>query len=67
MVGRARACYDRRGANQENALNQNTLYLVVGALAVAVVAMGIYIWREEAKPDGVELRIDDSGISVQEK
>ena len=55
------------GANQENALNQNTLYLVVGALAVAVVAMGIYIWREEAKPDGVELRIDDSGISVQEK
>ena len=47
-------------------MKQNQLYLIIGALIVAVVALGIYVWREESKPDGVELRIDDSGISIQE-
>ena len=47
-------------------MKQNQLYLIIGALIVAVIALGIYVWREESKPDGVELRIDDSGISIQE-
>jgi hypothetical protein len=47
-------------------MNQNKLYMVIGALLVAVLALGIYVYREESKPDGVELRIDESGISVQE-
>ena len=47
-------------------MHQNRLYLVVAILAAAVIAMGVYIWREESKPDGVELRIDENGISVQE-
>lgn len=47
-------------------MNRNTLYLLVGALAVVVVALGIYIWREEGKPEGVEIRINEGGISVQE-
>jgi RsiW-degrading membrane proteinase PrsW (M82 family) len=48
-------------------MKQNTLYLVIGALIVAVIALGIYAYRQESKPEGVELRIDSSGISVQEK
>jgi hypothetical protein len=44
----------------------NSLYLIIGALIVAVVALGIYVYQEESKPDGVELRIDESGISVEE-
>ncbi len=48
-------------------MKQNRLYLIIGALAVAVIALGIYVYREESKPSGVELRIDNSGISVQEK
>lgn len=48
-------------------MKQNTLYLIIGALAVIVVALVIYIWREQSKPDGVELRIDENGISVQER
>ncbi|ESX82968.1 hypothetical protein NKH80_05510 [Mesorhizobium sp. M0904] len=48
-------------------MKQNYLYLIIGALVVAVIALGIYVYREETKPKGVELRIDDSGISVQEK
>lgn len=47
-------------------MKQNQLYLIIGALIVVVIALGIYVWREESKPDGVELRIDDSGISIQE-
>ena len=47
-------------------VRQNTLYLIIGALIVVVVALGIYVWREESKPDGVELRIDESGISIEE-
>ena len=47
-------------------MKQNTLYLIIGALAVAVVALGIYVYREETKPDGVELRIDNSGISIEQ-
>jgi hypothetical protein len=48
-------------------MNQNKLYLVIGVLVVLVIALGIYVLREETKPEGVELRIDDSGISVQQK
>ncbi len=44
----------------------NSLYLIIGALVVVVIALGIYVWREESKPSGVELRIDESGISVEE-
>jgi len=47
-------------------MKQNQLYLIIGALIVAVIALGIYVWREESKPDGVELRIDDSGISIEQ-
>lgn len=47
-------------------MRQNMLYLVIGALAVAVLVLGVYIYREESKPDGVELRIDESGISVEQ-
>ncbi len=43
-------------------MKQNQLYLIIGALIVAVVALGIYVYREESKPDGVELRIDDSAF-----
>jgi len=47
-------------------MNQNTLYLVIGGLVAAVIALGIYVYREETKPAGVELRIDGNGISVEE-
>ena len=48
-------------------MNQNMLYVVVGALVVVVIALGIYVYRAETEPEGVELRIDDFGISVQQK
>ncbi|CAN7253326.1 hypothetical protein [Neorhizobium sp. LjRoot104] len=45
----------------------NNLYLVIGALLIAVVGLGFYVYREETKPKGVELSIGQDGIKVQEK
>lgn len=47
-------------------MKQNPVQLIVGALVAAVVLLGIYVYSEETQPKGIELRIDDSGISVQE-
>ena len=45
-------------------MSRNGLYIVIGVLAVVVIALGAYLLREESKPDGVEIQIDESGISV---
>ena len=47
-------------------MQQNKLYLIIGALAVAVVVLGIYVWRQESKPSGVEIKLDENGVSVQQ-
>lgn len=44
----------------------NGLYLIIGALAVAVIGLGIYVYQEESKPDGVEISIGQDGVSVEE-
>lgn len=48
------------------AMKQNTLYLIIGALLVVVIALGVYVYREQTRPKGVELKIDDKGISIQQ-
>lgn len=47
-------------------MNQNGLYLLIGALVVVVIGLGVYVYREESQPSGVELRIDESGVSIEE-
>ncbi|RAZ92153.1 MULTISPECIES: hypothetical protein [Mesorhizobium] len=47
-------------------MRQNTLYLIIGALIAVVIALGIYVYREQTRPKGVELKIDDKGISIQQ-
>ena len=44
---------------------QNTLYLIIGVLAVLVVLAGVYVYQQESKPDGVEIKIDENGIAVE--
>lgn len=47
-------------------MKQNQLYILIGALIVVVIGLGIYIWQEQSKPSGVEIRLDESGISIEE-
>jgi ElaB/YqjD/DUF883 family membrane-anchored ribosome-binding protein len=53
--------------SKENILNRNGLYLIIGALLVAVVGLGIYAYREETKPAGIALKIGEGGVSVEQK
>jgi RsiW-degrading membrane proteinase PrsW (M82 family) len=47
-------------------MNKNLLYLALGALLIVVVGLGVYIYQEETKPQGLEIQIDQSGISIEE-
>jgi hypothetical protein len=47
-------------------MRQNTLYLIIGVLVAVIIALGIYVYREQTRPKGVELKIDDKGISIQQ-
>ena len=47
-------------------MKQNQLYLIVGALVVAVIVLGVYVFREEQKPSGIELRVGEEGISIEQ-
>lgn len=47
-------------------MQQNRLYLIIGALVVAVIVLGAYVLREQNKPQGVEIKLNENGISVQQ-
>ncbi len=40
--------------------------MIIGALIVVVAGFSYYAWQEEKKPDGVEIRVDQQGLSIQE-
>lgn len=44
----------------------NRLYFVIGALVVVVIGLGVYLYREETKPEGVEMTIGRDGVTIQE-
>lgn len=44
----------------------NNLYLIIGALVVLVIGLGIYVYREESKPQGVQINMGEGGITVEE-
>jgi hypothetical protein len=46
-------------------MDRNKLYVVIVVLVAAVIGLGAYVWREESKPDGVEIKIGEDGISVE--
>ena len=48
-------------------MNRNTLYVVIGALAVVAVVFGYQLYQERHKPSGVEISIGERGISIEKK
>lgn len=46
-------------------MRQNSLYLIIGVLLVVVAGGAVYLYQQSQKPTGVELRVDENGISVQ--
>ncbi|MGY6708708.1 MAG: hypothetical protein ACXIVF_10305 [Rhizobiaceae bacterium] len=47
-------------------MKQQQLYLVIGALAVIAIGLVAYIVYEQSRPSGVEIRMDETGISVEQ-
>ncbi|GFZ83577.1 hypothetical protein [Elstera cyanobacteriorum] len=40
-------------------------YILIGVLIAVIAGLGAYIYREQTKPKGLELRIDSNGVSIQ--
>jgi RsiW-degrading membrane proteinase PrsW (M82 family) len=47
--------------------NRNMLYLVVGALAVAVAILSYNLYQAKKQPEGVQINIGPGGISIDKK
>ena len=45
----------------------NVLYLVVGALVVAVAVLGYQLYQAKKEPTGVEIKVGPGGISIEKK
>jgi RsiW-degrading membrane proteinase PrsW (M82 family) len=45
----------------------NTLYLIVGALAVAVAVLGYQLYQDRHQPEGLHINVGPNGLSVQGK
>jgi hypothetical protein len=55
-------------ADQGGAMTRNNiLYLVVGALCVAVVVLGYQLYQDRKKPEGVNINLGPGGISIEKK
>ena len=48
-------------------INRTVLYLLTGALGIAVVVVGNQLYQERQKSTGVEISIGDHGISIEKK
>jgi len=45
----------------------NVLYLVVGALIVAVAVLGYQRYQDSKKPEGVNINLGPGGITIEKK
>tara|TARA_R110002124_G_scaffold1797_17_gene11595 strand:+ start:56474 stop:56623 length:150 start_codon:yes stop_codon:yes gene_type:complete len=45
-------------------MTRNGLYAVIAILLIAVVGFGIYSYQQQQARPGVEVRVDDQGISI---
>lgn len=48
-------------------MNRNALYLIIGILVVAGVAMGYQLYSERQKTDRIEINVGKGGISIERK
>lgn len=47
-------------------MNRNALYLIIGALVVIVLGFAIYAYQQETQPSGIEIQVNEQGLSIQE-
>jgi len=47
--------------------NRNILYLIVGALIVAVAVLGYNLYQTKKQPEGLQINVGPSGVKIQNK
>ena len=48
-------------------MNHNVLYLIIGALVVAIVVLSYQFYQERQKTTGIEIDVGKSGIFIEKK
>ena len=60
---------DRHSFNESgnHQMSRNTLYLVIGGLAVAVIIFGYQYYQSQQTTSVIEIGVGEGGISVKKK
>jgi RsiW-degrading membrane proteinase PrsW (M82 family) len=48
-------------------INRNILYVIVGALIVAVGVLGYNLYQERKKPEGLSINVGPGGLKIENK
>jgi hypothetical protein len=48
-------------------VNRNTLYIVVAVLVIVALALGYMFYQERQKTSGIDIRVDEGGITIETK
>jgi RsiW-degrading membrane proteinase PrsW (M82 family) len=47
--------------------NRNVLYLIIGALIVAVGVLGYNVYLSKKEPEGLQINVGPNGLKIQNK
>ena len=47
--------------------NRNILYLIIGALIVAVGVLGYNLYQTKKQPEGLQINLGPGGVKIQNK
>jgi hypothetical protein len=47
--------------------NRNILYLIIGALVVAVSVLGYNLYEAKKAPEGLQINVGPNGVKIQNK
>ena len=47
--------------------NRNFMFLIIGALIVAVGVLGFSLYQAKKEPDGVQINVGPGGLKIQSK
>jgi RsiW-degrading membrane proteinase PrsW (M82 family) len=45
----------------------NTIYLILGALVIAVAVLGYQLYQDRHQPQGLNINVGPNGLSIQGK
>ena len=46
-------------------MSKQALYALIAVLVVVLIGLGIYVYNQENQPSGVEIQLNEQGISVE--